>query len=301
MRGRSGYFWPGLLILIGVFALLVNAGMLPTDRLYRLVDLWPVILVVIGLELIVRRSMKGMAAELAGALIVLVAAAATVAYVAVGTPIAGGTHTLDADDTVGALDHVSLGVDVGGATLTVKADSSLGDDLYRAHIEYSGPKPTLDLDRSGSELHISQPSFGFFQSRRFVLDLQVNPKVTWRIEVNSGAADGTFNLTGATVGSIDLNTGASRFDLTLGQPSGTVPVSMNGGALTVKVHRPAGVAASAHVSGGAVTLNADGRQFRGIGSEEWQSDGYDQAGGRYQIEVNGGACTVTVDTVTPHA
>jgi len=39
MRGRSGYFWPGLLILIGVFALLVNAGLLPTDRLYRLVDL----------------------------------------------------------------------------------------------------------------------------------------------------------------------------------------------------------------------------------------------------------------------
>src|SRR6266581_8120781 len=154
-RYRS-FFWPGMLILVGVFALLVNAGLLPTDRLYRLVDLWPLILVVIGLELIVRRSMQGMAADLAGALIVLVAAAGTVAYVAVGPAIPGGTHTLDAHDRVGSLDHVGLRIDVGGATLKVRSESSLGDDLYQAHIEYSGPKPEVELDRSGADLHISQ-------------------------------------------------------------------------------------------------------------------------------------------------
>lgn len=300
MRYRS-FFWPGVLILIGVFALLVNAGLLPTDRLYRLVDLWPLILVVLGLELIVRRSLQGMAADVAGALIVLVAAAGTVAYVAVGNPIPGGTHTLETSDTLGSLDHVSLRIDVGGATLHMNADDALGDDLYKAHIEYSGPKPDVALNRSGSALRISQNNVGFFQSSRFVLDLQVNPKVTWRVEANSGAADGSFDLTGARVSAIELNAGASRIELTLGEPAGTVPVEITGGALTVKLHRPPDVAVSAHVSGGAVTLDADNRHFRGIGGQEWKSDGYDQASNRYQVEVNGGACTVTVDTATPQA
>jgi len=184
----------------------------------------------------------------------------------------------------------------------VQGDSSLGSDLYKAHIEYSGPKPTITFDKSTGDVRISQEGgFAFFGNRRVVLDVQINPAVTWGIDINSGAATDTLKLGAIRVTSIELNTGASREEITLGPPKGMVQITINGGALTVHVHRPNGIAASAQVSGGAVNLTGDGRQARGIGSKSWQSDGFDTAADGYRIEVNGGASNVTVDTATPSA
>ncbi len=295
MPGRYRSFaWPGVLIVVGVFALLINAGLVPTDRLYRLVDLWPLILVVIGLELLVRRGMQGTAADVAAVLIVLLAAGGAVAYVAVGPAISTGT--LQASAPLEGLDHMTLRIDLGAANITVRGDNSVGSNLYQARMEYSGAKPSVKLDRSSRNLSISQSgAFGIFQNRRFTLDLQINTKVLWRIFANSGASTDTYNLTGVNIESIELNTGASRNVITLGEPTGTVPVSLNGGALTVNIHRPKGTAASVEVSGGAVSLDADGKRQRGIGNQSWHSDGFDNAANRYQIEINGGACTVTID------
>ena len=61
-RYRS-FFWPAILILAGILALLANTGVLSADRLNRLSDLWPLVLIVIGLELIAWRLFQGPAAD----------------------------------------------------------------------------------------------------------------------------------------------------------------------------------------------------------------------------------------------
>jgi len=296
-RYRS-FVWPALFILAGVLALLVNTGRISVDRLYQLADLWPVILIVIGLELILHRTLTGWPAELAAALVVLLAIVGAVAYVAVA-PNREATHTIDASEAVGTLDHASLEIDAGAATVSISGGGSLDGDLYRAHLEYSGPKPEVALDRGSGQLRITQSSanFGLFQSQRFVLNLSLNSRVTWAITSNSGASTNTLNLNGLQVGSIELNTGASKDEITLGAPAGVVPVTINGGALTVGIHRPSGTEASVVVAGGAVSLNADGKQTHGIGHASYDSPGLGGAMDAYRIEVAGGACTVTLDQV----
>jgi hypothetical protein len=296
-RGYRSLFWPAVLILIGVFALLVNVGFVPVERLDRLADLWPLILVVIGLELVVRRAFQGASAEIAAALIVLLAIGGAAAYVALGPSIPTGVQTLDASNKVGSLNHATARVEVGGAAITMQGSSSIGDDLFRAHIEYSGRKPDVSLDTSTGEVQISQSNTsGFFlQSRRFVLTLQLNSNVPWKIAVDSGSASDVLMLSTVHVEGIDVNTGASKEDITVGAPSGTVPITINGGALTVNVHRPPGAAASVSVSGGAASLRFDGRQSKAVGTLTAQTSDYDHASDRYQIQVEGGACTVTVD------
>jgi cell wall-active antibiotic response 4TMS protein YvqF len=297
-RGYRSLFWPAILILIGVFALLVNVGFVPVERLDRLVDLWPLILVVIGLELVVRRALQGAAAEIAAALIVLLAIGGAAAYVALGPSIPTGIQTLDASDKVGSLNHATARVEVGAAAITMQGSSSIGDDLFRAHIEYSGRKPDVSLDASSGELQISQSNTaGFFlQSRRFNLTLQLNSSVPWKIAVDSGSASDALMLSTVHVEGIDVNTGASKEDITVGAPNGTVPITVNGGALTVNVHRPPGAAASVSVSGGAASLSFDGRESKAVGTLTAQTSDYDHASDRYEIQVDGGACTVNVDT-----
>jgi hypothetical protein len=298
-RYRS-FFWPVLLIVIGLIALLVELNVISSDRLYRLADLWPLILIVIGLELITRRALTGVAVDVATILILLIAGAGAIAYVATGPAIPGGTQVLDSSGKTGDLKVASVEIDVGAATIIVQGNSALGSDLYKAHIEYSGSKPEVALDQSTGELRISQQGgFPFFAAHRFVLNLEISPSVTWSFHINSGATTNTFKLTDIRVGAIEINTGASREDITLGPAKGTIPITIDGGAVTARIHRPAGTQVSAQVSGGAVSLTGDGRRVGGIGNARWQSDGYGGAADAYKIEVNGGACTVTIDTSTP--
>jgi hypothetical protein len=298
VRRYRGFFWPAVLILVGVIALLANAGLISTDRLALLVDLWPLILIVIGLEIIARRGVQGAAGDVAAVLIVLIAVGGAIAYVAL-SPNPGATHTLDSSAALGSLGHAAVEVDVGAATITMSGSSSLEGKLYQAHIEYSGRKPDVGLDRSNGTLNISQGNSGFaFHARHFTLDLQLNSSIPWTITSNVGASTETYSLTAVHVRSMEINTGASREDITLGPPSGAVPITINGGALTVHIHRPAGAGASVSVSGGAISLDFDGQQHHAIGSlHDELVTGPDM----YRVEVNGGACTVTVDSVAASA
>lgn len=294
---RSGYrsfFWPGVLVLIGIVALLVNLGVIPADRLYELIDLWPLVLIVIGAEIIVRRTLAGTVATVVALAVVLVAVLGAAAYVAY-SPNPGETRTLDRSASLGDLKAASLEVDVGSATLRISSDTTLGGDLYRAHIQYSGREPAVDLT-GGGRLKISQRDSGFPSLRpgRFTMDLALNSSIPWSIVENSGAVSDTLNLADLNLQSLEINTGASRDDITLGTPSGAVPVRVNGGALTVHITRAGGVDASIHVSGGAVTLTADGNTYHAVGSASYSTPS--QGTNRYAIEVNGGACTVTLDS-----
>jgi hypothetical protein len=129
-----------------------------------------------------------------------------------------------------------------------------------------------------------------------MLDIKLNPDIPWSITENSGATTDALNLAELQVGSITVNTGASREEITVGEPSGLVPVTINGGSLTVHIHRPKGTLAGVAVSGGAVSLNADGKQMRSIGDLTFQSPGFSTEADAYRIQINGGACNVTLDT-----
>jgi hypothetical protein len=293
MRSYRSVFWPAVLIVAGVVALLANSGLVSGDRLSLLVDMWPLILIVIGLELIARRRLQGLAGDVAALLIVLIAAGGALVYIA-RAPNPGPVLTPDSKALAGSLDHGSLELDVGAARVTLTGSSSLEGDLYRAHIQYSGAKPAVNLDRSSGTVRIEQGnSFGAFRSRRFVLDMQINSNLPWTIQTNTGASNETYKLASVHVGSIEINTGSARVDVTLGKPAGIVPISINGGSLTVHLHRPPGTGAAVTVTGGAVSLDFDSKHSRTVGSVR---EATQIAPDMYKVEVNGGACTVTMDT-----
>lgn len=289
----GGLVWPGVLILIGAIALLVNTNVITGDRLYRLGDLWPLIVIVIGLELFIARApMPANAAAVAGVLVILLALGGSFAYVAAGPSIPGGTHTIYRTGVAGKLDHASLDLNVGAATLKITG-ADIGGDLFRAQVEYSGPAPDISYETSNGHVEISQnTAFNFLGGQRFVMDLKLSSNVRWEVSVHSGSSADTYDVSKLNLASLEDDTGASREDISLGTPKGTVPVSINGGALTVNLHRPSGTDALVQVSGGAVNLTFDGHGQHAVGSVSAgnTSDNY------FQVRINGGACTVTMDT-----
>jgi hypothetical protein len=301
LRNRS-LFWPGLIILVGLIALLVNTGVLSGDRAVELILLWPLILIVIGVEIVVRRSLRGSAADVAALLVIVVAIGGALGYVAFA-PIPPTTGTLDRKGAVGELTSASVEINAGSAEVTMTSGAELGSDLYRLHIAYSGGQPDVRFDSTGGSLVIDQNggSFMGFRPQRFVMTMQLNPSVTWSIAENAGSSKEKLDLTNTRVSAITVSAGASTGEITLGPASGVVPIRVEGGSITVHVHRPAGTAASADVSGGALSLNADGHNMHAVGELKYETSGFSSATDGYRIEVSGGSCTVTLDTATKSA
>jgi Domain of unknown function (DUF5668) len=297
MGRYRGLVLPGLLILVGAIALAANLNLLQWDSLYRLLDLWPVVLVLIGIELVLRGlTARRVAAAIGMALIALTAVGA-LAYVAFAPPIPAGGQTLDSVEPVAEVTTPTLDLSVGAAEVSIHGEP-LGDTLFKSHIEYGGTKPDVSLDRSTGTLSISDSNQGFGllfgpRSRRRI-DVALNNSLPWSVDVSGGASHVTMALATDALKEVSLTGGANNINLTLGEPTGTVAVNVSGGASTVTIHRPAGVAVSVHASGGANSIRLDSQQLGGFGDSSAQTAGYDSATARYAIDVSGGASNISV-------
>jgi hypothetical protein len=127
-------------------------------------------------------------------------------------------------------------------------------------------------------------------------EVALNARIPWEIEVRGGASRLVADLRGLRLGSLSVDGGASRLEILLPVPSGTVTILILGGASNVAIHRPEGIAARLHVVGGATLLKLDARGIGAAGGElDLRSRGYDGATDRYDVAVTGGANNVTID------
>jgi hypothetical protein len=297
MGRYRGLVLPGLLILFGAIALAANLNLLHWDSLYRLLDLWPVVLVLLGVELVLRGLTSRRVASAIGLVLIVLTGVGAIAYVAIAPPIPTGGQVLDSSEPVAELTAGALDLGFGAADVNIHGEA-LGDTLFKSHIEYAGQKPGVSFDRSSGTLTISDGNQGFglfFGPRgRRKIDLAINSSVPWSIDVSGGASHVTLALAAVPVKAISLTGGANNITVALGQPSGTVAVDISGGASSVTIHRPAGVATSLHMSGGANSIRLDNQHLAGFGDDSAQTPGYDAATDRYAIDVSGGASNVSV-------
>lgn len=127
-------------------------------------------------------------------------------------------------------------------------------------------------------------------------EVALNTRIPWDIEVRGGASGLVADLHGLRLGSLNLDGGASRVEVVLPAPSGTVSVVILGGASNVAIRRPEGVAARLRVSGGATNLKFDDRRIGAAGGElDLRDRVYDSATDRYDVAVTGGANNVSID------
>ncbi len=264
--GRPGYFWGGLLVVLG---LLFLAGNLQLLNNLSWDYIWPSVLIALGVWLIAVRMLPG------------------------GASAAGAT--MDITEARDGLEKAKLQIAVGAARLDVRG-AALGDLLYHARIDYSGQQPEVRFDRATGDVRISQPSDLMMGAwRRFKLDLQLSDALSWDVDCSTGAIRATIDLSTVPLARFECKTGASRIDLSVSKPAGEVPIRIQGGALRVELNRPAGAAARVRVSGGAIRFVADGTTQDGIGSREWRSSDFDAATDRYDAQITGGAITATME------
>jgi hypothetical protein len=121
----------------------------------------------------------------------------------------------------------------------------------------------------------------------------LNSNVILDLELETGAGALEANLGGLRVEKLHLKTGASSSELVLPANAGYTRVELEGGAASVALRVPAGVAARIVSRGGASSINVDLNRFPRT-RDGYQSADYETAPNKVDIAANMGAASVDV-------
>lgn len=266
---RPSYFWGGVLVIVGVLALLANLHVFDNlDWNYA----WPVLLIGLGVWLLIVRAVPG-------------GASGSV----VGT-------ALDRSDPRQGLAKAKVDIRRLGSVRIDLRGAALGDQLYHARIDSRGRAPEVRLDSSTGTVEISHTGDWMLGGwGRATLDVQLSDAIPWGIDLKTGSVRGDIDLSTAKLAGFECDSGSSKIDLNVPRPAGLVPIRIEGGSVRTRLRRPTGSAIRVDASGGSVRLTADGVRQGGFGSIAWQSPGADASSDRYEARFSGGSVVIDVE------
>jgi DNA-binding MarR family transcriptional regulator len=191
---------------------------------------------------------------------------------------------------IGGLDRARLLFKSGASEFLIRGSTDF-EDLYRA--TFDGPVPQVRLRDGIVTIQYKGRLQWDWRDRR--ADVSLNATVPWDIEVVGGSSKLQGKLSSVDLRSFELNGGVDQLRLTLGRPTGVVPIRLIGGANHVRFERPTGVPIQLQISGAAGRIEFDHQKLGGTaGPSVLESPGAGSASDRFVIEVTGAASRIAV-------
>lgn len=318
-RRESEGMVPGLMLIgIGSLWLLSKFNYINfsfSNLVRAFVDLWPLILVVAGVNLIFKRQ------RFVHSITWLIFLAILLFYSAFGPTFFGnkfdmfGTnqnHTQTAQPATNTQPSKQSGIEsasfpmdkytpapkTGDMTLNLSAgDVTLGSDNDNlvAYVVPSGKLKEKTVDVSGEHANLvfsegSQMPGHKGSSYNFYL----GSDVAWNIHANSGAVDGNFDLENVKVNALDINTAASDLKLTLGNQNPMTTVKINGAATDLQLDVPNDSGLKVKISSLGKDNNLESKGLIKQG-DYYVTPGFDTAANKIDVQISTAATDIKLD------
>jgi hypothetical protein len=304
-RRRPSVVGPLVLISVGAVFLLENAGLLPANTWQSLWRLWPVVLVLVGLELLVGQRIPWVTL-LGISLVVLALGIGATSYSSARTePIELRGRTIDTNLEGASQAAVTVRFGAGELRIAPMVGAAQGQlaSMTYAGGEAESLRPSYSVSGGIARLEYrldgwrGGQSFGpFFGSNVDHNRMQVllNPAVPiTALTVQGGASTAELDLRDLRIENLDMAIGAATTQVRLPR-SGRTDVHISGGAATLGIEVPDGVSARVTHKGGLSTLEVDEDRFPSVGNNRYQSPDFETANNRVDITIESGLTTVEV-------
>ncbi len=294
MQQRPSLIGPLMLITIGVLFLLANQGVLPLTFWEIAARYWPLIFILIGLEIIVgRQSMMG-ALIVLGLWIVIVGGVLWLSFTQAGAPLTGGT-TEEIAQPLGDLKSATVELNFGFARTEVTAIDS--PDLMRGKFTHAqGTRVTKSYNVAGTEgrLTLKEEGVNFMLggARQSRWDIGLSSQIPIALRVNGGVGNGNLDLSALNIPSLNIDTGVGSLKITTPK-TGVTTMRVNGGVGSATIIIPPGVAARIKVDQGIGSTRVDISRFPRVG-DVYQSADYTTAPNKIDIDLDGGIGSISV-------
>lgn len=263
---RAGLFWGIILLIVGLALLLDNFGVFGSIQIWSI--LWPAGLILLG-AWILWGALGGQRGSAEVETLALPLAGATQARVKIGH--GAGRLVVNANAGPG---QVVAGRFGGGVEPSVTREG----DLLRVKLRM--PEPTIFV-----------PWVWGPEERTWEVGLTREVPLTLKLE--TGAGETLADLRELRVTELELSTGASSTELTLPAHAGQTRAQIHGGAASVVIHIPEGVAARIYYQGGVSSFNVDTVRFPRQ-DRYYQSPNYETAEHRVDLSVEMGVGSVEI-------
>lgn len=297
MQRQRGIVGPLILIAIGVMFFLANAGYLPGTFWLVVIRFWPLILILVGIEILLGRTRWGQLLVLLIGLLTLggvillaqnpglIGRGANAQTATIARELSGvRTAELELDSGLGELDLHALGP--AGANWvegTVRYPGSL--QLIQTY-DVAGDRAHLKLELKGAEF---MPGTADEQWQ-----LGLAPGLPIALDVNTGVGNSRIDLTGVRAQTIDLNAGVGNVEVILPATAGSVNAKVDGGIGQLTISIPAGVPARIRARSGIGGLDVDSTRFPSVGDKLYESADFATAADRIEMDVNAGIGSIRI-------
>jgi hypothetical protein len=168
----------------------------------------------------------------------------------------------------------------------------LGDDLYRISTPAdSSVLPKAEVGDAGVRLLLGLSG----KQGDADVDVVLNARVRWSLRLTGGIRKGAFDLGDGKLDEVDFRGGATRLDLTLPVPDGTLPVRMSGGVNRFDVRTADGVPVRIRTRRGAGQVVLNGRTDDGVArGASFLSPGWARSADRIDLDAVAGVGTLRV-------
>jgi len=248
-------FWPVVLIGVGTIFLLNNMGILPGINLWNLGRLWPLVLIIIGLDLLFghRSPQLGATIALGGVAIIvilmLVLPAPEVTAQRLEAPVA------DAESATVRLDLTEWPTEIRAlddSTNLLEAQTYYYDDV-RLDVN-AGDETTVEL-LTGGDTNV----FGWFgapvgTNERWSIGLTPNLPLALVIDGSSGSLDADLTALSLTRLGMDAGSGSVNLRLPAGETNYDANISSGSGSATIRVEAGASLDLTVDVGSGSFNV-----------------------------------------------
>ncbi|MHB9033738.1 MAG: LiaI-LiaF-like domain-containing protein [Anaerolineae bacterium] len=268
-HGYRSFFWPIILIGVGVVWLLINLGLVQVSSLNYLARFWPVILILVGLDIIFSRRFALIGAILGLLTVGLVVAALLLggSWLAtlpgLGFPIStfnvqdikSQQFSEPAGNTRSAV--IKLDLNRWSTTVTSLSDSP---NLVEANVDYVGhfdfnvqgdQEKTVTLGQTG----VDGAFLGFLDDSKYRWDIKLNQDIPMELDVNTGSGSNDFRLENLQLTRVTFEGGSGSTKIALPATESVIPVIIQSRSGSFGLTLPSKSNANLDMNGGSGSIN----------------------------------------------
>jgi len=292
------FFWALILLFIGVALLGQNFGWfnINLENIWRF---WPVILIIIALSMLTRRGIMG--TIFGGIVVILIVAGIVLSIVFGGSSQSKEVTTQNFSETL--TESVTSGkivIDAGAGTLNIGGISS---DLVSGKLEsniaslnvnpsISDGKKTVDFS-----LDVTNNWTSWFGHNTNELTVDLTDKIPLEMVVNVGAMDLNQDFSKIKLENLTIKSGATSANLKFGQLVDYATFNLDTGASSNNILLPEGIGAKVTIDSGV--SSTDLKEFKKIDDNTYETEGYDQAAKKIDMDIKMGAASLNVKWYQP--
>jgi hypothetical protein len=280
-----------ILILLGIFWMLENLGFITWSLWDGINDLWPLIFVIVGVNLIFKKNaFLPMATWILFFLILIGYGFFQSQRVGQLAPILGGNVQIvnETNANRGVLDlDFGAGNVFTGNTKEFLVDANVPNGYIQNKVSRHDGGKTV-------EVQFKEKSHRFVNLRKNMdYHFQLSEDMVWDIDIDMGAADGTLDFSQLNVNDVDVDGGAMDLELVFGNKSEHTNVKIDAGASDIDITIPETVGVKVKFEGAFKDSNLKelGWNYQ---QGYYQSPNYDDTQRKIDIDMDMGAGSLNV-------